>query len=48
MSKKPAPEPTEPESKRQTPFERFKAALAHVVAVPKASIQKAKPLRKKK
>jgi hypothetical protein len=32
----------------KTPFDKFKAALATVVAVPKSSLQKPAPKRRKK
>jgi len=44
MVKKPATQPSEPESERQSPFDRFQAALALVVSVPKSSL----PTQKKK
>ena len=48
MTKKPAPQPTQTVQIGQTPFERFKAALARVVAVPKSSLPKSQKKSVKK
>ena len=48
MSKSTIPQPTTVSKTNQTPFDRFKAALAQVVAVPKSSLpQTHKKTRKK-
>ena len=48
MKAKLAMDPLTPPGTNQTPFERFKAALARVVAVPKSSLPKTQKKTRKK